>query len=116
MKQANHYAAFKNVGAAVVIRTADAKLVARVFTHYEESTVTVTIYNYGERDEDDKFVQTGRASGYGYDKRTAAMAGMKIDGIEITDHCARRDEDGNPRPAGLSIFELSDDYEVIHVI
>lgn len=38
--------------------------------------------------EDFRF-QVSRAGGYGYDKRTAALAGMIIDGIPLTDHCSR---------------------------
>lgn len=32
---------------------------------------------------------TSKASGYGYDKKTAALAGLVIDGVAITDHCSR---------------------------
>ena len=30
----------------------------------------------------------GTASGYGYDKLTAALRGLFVDGVELTDHCA----------------------------
>ena len=31
--------------------------------------------------------QTGKAGGYGYDKKTAALSGMIIDGHKLTNHC-----------------------------
>lgn len=34
--------------------------------------------------------QHGRAGGYGYDKFTAALSGLIIDGHEMTDHCGGR--------------------------
>lgn len=37
----------------------------------------------------DFWFQASRAGGYGYDKRTAALSGMIIDGIPLTDHCSR---------------------------
>lgn len=39
--------------------------------------------------------QQGSASGYGYDKFTAALSGLYIDGHAMTDHCSRR---GAPKP------------------
>ena len=35
----------------------------------------------------------GTASGYGYDKFTAALAGATVGGVELGDHC---DRDGHP--------------------
>jgi hypothetical protein len=34
--------------------------------------------------------QQGRATGYGYDKETAALSGLWIDGHELSDHCDSR--------------------------
>ena len=42
-------------------------------------------------------LQTSRASGYGYDKATAALAGLIIDGHVLTDHCARLDAPRKPK-------------------
>lgn len=39
--------------------------------------------------------QSARASGYGYDKLTAALRGLVIDGVILTDHCSRL---GAPKP------------------
>jgi hypothetical protein len=35
-------------------------------------------------------LQHGRAGGYGYDKFTAALSGLVIDGHKLTDHCGER--------------------------
>lgn len=34
-------------------------------------------------------LQQGRAGGYGYDKFAAAIRGLWIDGVQLTDHCGR---------------------------
>lgn len=39
--------------------------------------------------------QYARASGYGYDKFTAALSGLTIDGHKMSDHCSK---DGAPKP------------------
>lgn len=41
-------------------------------------------------------VQRGHAGGYGYDKKTAALSGLIIDGHVMSDHC----RDGLKRPKG----------------
>lgn len=41
--------------------------------------------------------QHGKASGYGYDKATAALAGLMLDGHVITNHCSRLDAPKPPR-------------------
>ncbi len=44
--------------------------------------------------------QSGSASGYGYDKLTAALSGLIVDGHQLTDHCA-----GSKRPSnGAGVF------------
>jgi hypothetical protein len=35
-----------------------------------------------------------KAGGYGYDKRTAALAGAIVEGYQIADHCGRIEEEG----------------------
>lgn len=40
-------------------------------------------------DPRDFYFQHATAGGYGYDKFTAALAGLWIDGHELTDHCGR---------------------------
>lgn len=44
--------------------------------------------------------QWGRAGGYGYDKATAALARMIVDGHELTDHCGGR----LALPKGAKVF------------
>ncbi len=39
--------------------------------------------------------QTGKASGYGYDKATAALAGMVIDGVMLVDHCRKHADEAS---------------------
>lgn len=34
-------------------------------------------------------VQRGHAGGYGYDKKTAALSGMIVDGLALSNHCGR---------------------------
>lgn len=36
----------------------------------------------------DRTCTSGTARGYGYDKLTAALVGLSVDGVEFTDHCA----------------------------
>lgn len=42
-------------------------------------------------------MQRGRAGGYGYDKATAALAGMLIDGHSLANHCGSVPEDEKRR-------------------
>jgi hypothetical protein len=35
-------------------------------------------------------MQVGRAGGYGYDKTTAALSGLYVDGVKLTNHCEER--------------------------
>jgi len=46
------------------------------------------------------YFQHGRAGGYGYDKATAALSGLIIDGHEMTNHCGVR----LPLPKGAKLF------------
>ena len=66
--------------------------IARLVTVYPRDGagrlyVGLTVWGY---DSDGGRVETthevGHASGYGYDKRTAAMCGMHLRGIELGDH------------------------------
>lgn len=44
--------------------------------------------------------QYGTAGGYGYDKETAAMSGLYVDGLRLSDHC----EESKKPPKGLPCF------------
>lgn len=114
--------AAKSVAAYVVLNAKGAH-VATVQMHFGASRVLVNVWNEGREAQartlkalgltvDDKGrvtegkrvgetiydvagIQEGRASGYGYDKRTAALAGLVIDGHVMTDHCSGF---GAPKP------------------
>lgn len=43
--------------------------------------------SWGDRAHDLFGLQQAHASGYGYDKRTAALSGLWIDGQQLADHC-----------------------------
>jgi hypothetical protein len=70
---------------AFIILDKKGKLVAKVQAHYGNSTVLVNVFDYtGNLD-----MQAGKASGYGYDKFTAALSGLIIDGHTMADHCGK---------------------------
>jgi hypothetical protein len=68
--------------------------VATVRAHFGNSRVFVNVFC-----RKDGF-QYGAASGYGYDKLTAALSGLTIDGHKLTDHCGDR----LPLPRGKPCF------------
>ena len=69
--------------AAWVILDKKGNLAAKVHAHFADSgVVTVDVYNL-----DGTPLQQGRASGWGYDKLTAALSGVTIAGVKIYDHC-----------------------------
>lgn len=86
-KYVRETAAAKSISAWVILK--GSRYVATVQAHFGNSRVLVNIWQHGEE------MQSGTASGYGYDKLTAALAGLKIDGHELTDHCSRL---GAPKP------------------
>lgn len=49
--------------------------------------------------------QQGKAGGYGYDKFTAALSGLIIDGHTLADHCGRVPEAEKARSALLKRYE-----------
>lgn len=53
----------------------------------------------------DMWAQSATAGGYGYDKSTAALSGMWIDGHQLTDHCSRKRAPKPPR--GRTTFSQS---------
>ena len=61
---------------------------------YRRQTYTVEVYDWGEQgDSYPPNIQRGSARGYGYDKRTAALCGLTVAGVEMGDHC---DPKGRP--------------------
>lgn len=98
------------------------KMVARVLAAYPGTSCHVTVMQHGEaaersaatyekihrtpvkvgRFESPMGTQTASAGGGGYDKFTAALSGMIIDGHAITNHCSRN---GAPKPRkGMPCF------------
>lgn len=80
MKQVRETAAGKSISAWVILK--DGKQVAQVQAHFGKSRVQVDIWA-----APDWTIQQGSASGYGYDKLTAAMTGLYINGHKLTNHC-----------------------------
>jgi hypothetical protein len=56
---------------------------------YIRSAKARKVYTTDESAYHDFQFQRSTASGYGYDKETSALAGLIIDGHELTDHCGR---------------------------
>lgn len=79
----NETSAAKSVSAYLVL-TKGGTLVAKVQAHFANSGgVLVNVFNVREGE-----FGCGYATGYGYDKFTAALAGLEIDGHLMTDHCS----------------------------
>ena len=85
-KQVRETAAGQSISAYIILnRRGD--MVGNVQSHYSNGgTVTVDCWAYGAKRKD---LQQGRAGGGGYDKFTAAIRGMFIDGVELFDHCGK---------------------------
>ena len=88
-------AAGKSISAWIILDRRG-KYVAKVQAHFGNSRITVNVF------DDMAGFQKGSASGYGYDKLTAALSGLTIAGHELTNHCAR---DAAPKkPKGLPCY------------
>ncbi|WPZ36729.1 hypothetical protein T8K17_11345 [Thalassobaculum sp. OXR-137] len=83
MRRFHDFAATKNISVYVVMK--GARHVATVRVHHG-GTCFVEVCNFGKGPDT---VQTGSASGGGYDKFTAALSGLVIDGATMTDHCTK---------------------------
>lgn len=87
-REIEEHAAFARVG-VIVITHPRKKGHARVLTAYpKDGAGRLTVYivdGFG----DHYTTQKGTAGGYGYDKKTAALSGLTVDGHEITDHCGQ---------------------------
>ncbi len=116
-KYVHETSAAKSVSARIILK--GNRYVATVRAHYGNSRVLVNVYQGSESylnafrakaglkrnaplsDESQKQAyenfgfQSASASGYGYDKFAAALAGMIIDGHAMSDHSSR---DGSPKP------------------
>lgn len=59
---------------------------------------------YGKPCPHDMAIQSSRAGGYGYDKRTAALSGLIVDGHTIADHCGHVPEAEKARARLLATY------------
>ncbi len=73
----------KSISAWIVLLKG--KHVATIRAHYGNSRVLVNVFNHSPGEQD---FQSASASGYGYDKLTAALANCTVDGNMLTDHCS----------------------------
>lgn len=97
MKRIYETPAGRSLSAIVILKRG--RYVGKVVAHHGNSVVTVEVVQTAEaaarcakalRLDDYAMMRQGRASGYGYDKMTAALADMVIDGHRLTDHCGDR--------------------------
>lgn len=84
MQQVRETKAGRAIGAFVIFNRIG-QHVATVQAHYGNSRVNVDIWH-----TDGAPLQQSSASGYGYDKFTAAISGLTIDGHSMTDHCGEQ--------------------------
>jgi hypothetical protein len=76
-------AAGKSISAYIVLK--NGKEVATIRAQFSNGgTCLVNVFSM-----DGTPFQHGKASGYGYDKFTAAISGLTVDGITLSDHCGR---------------------------
>jgi hypothetical protein len=85
-KYVHDTAAAKKLSVYVVMK--GSTMVAQVRAHHG-SSVLVNVYNQGKDNPSEQF-QSARAGGGGYDRFTAALSGMEIDGHKLTDNCGGR--------------------------
>lgn len=78
-KYVRETSAAKSIKAIVIMK--GKRHVATVQAHYGNSRCLVNVWH-----NDGTPMQHGSASGYGYDKFTAALSGMTIDGHVMSDH------------------------------
>lgn len=95
-KYVRETAAAKKISAYVVIDE-KGKHVGTVQIHHGDACL-VNVWDH--TDENANGPQVGRASGCGYDKETAALAGLKIAGYEMFDHSTPASRAYEGFPAG----------------
>lgn len=82
-KYVRETAAGKSLKAILIMK--GKRHIATIQAHYGNSRVLVNVWH-----NDATPMQSGSAGGYGYDKFTAALRGLKINGHVMTDHCGAR--------------------------
>lgn len=94
MKYILESAAAQQISAWAIINKKGER-VARVLALYPKDgagRVTVEVHHIHRVGVEFVKIQQGTACGYGYDKFTAALSGLTIDGIKMMDHCQRDDK------------------------
>lgn len=82
MKQVRETSAGKSISAYVILNK-KCKEIASVHAHYSDNGVClVDVWDFSRGE-----LQQARAGGGGYDKFTACLMGLTIDGIKLTDNC-----------------------------
>lgn len=90
-------AAAKKISVYVVIDE-KGKHVGTVQIHHGDGRTLVNVWDH--TDENASGPQVGTANGYGYDRETAALAGLKIAGYEMVDHSTPAHKAYENFPAG----------------
>ena len=99
MKYVSETKAGKSVSAWIILKRH--RHIATVQASFSDGgTCLVNVFNYGDKNKSAALnCQSGRAGGYGYDKLTAALSGLEIDGHKLTNHCEGRKEP--PKETGV---------------
>lgn len=71
--------------AAWIVTDGRGRLMGKVQAHYGESRVLVNAWDLTP--DGLEGMQRGSAGGYGYDKLTAALSGLRVAGHVLSDHC-----------------------------
>ncbi len=113
MKNYNDHPAFARASVTIVTHPKKPGKYAKILTaHPKDGAGRLTVFIHDFFGDCGSEVQTGSATGYGYDKTTAAMRGMVIDGHELGDHsgvdksCARQIKTQKAKP-GYSLCNWS---------
>lgn len=110
-KYVNETAAAKSLSAYVILNR-KGEHVATVKAHFSNGgTCLVNVHDFNSKDDG---FQHAKAGGYGYDKFTAALRGMKIDGHAMSDHSEHGQAPRPPkgRKTYPADFKLPKGYEL----
>lgn len=111
-KYVREKAAAKSIAAYVVLQ--GKKKIATIQVYHGTGSCLVNVWNVGGE------LQVGRASGYGYDRFTAALNGLKVGKHKLNDHCgeslkpkkgAKGFPNGFKPPKGYALANWSREHE-----